>query len=137
MAFAIEPMKGAFFQFERWPNCKLAVISSVIGLGDQLIIAAGPEGSEEYDVVAVVWGPGDLAGAVAAQGGMGNFLVNIGWPLANGVVKNALAKHPGFPALNNATPYSVDAMNIMLKEYTSVGPTPDGESVQFGFKPYP
>lgn len=136
MSFALQPIMGAPFSFMHWPNCKLAVISSVVGLGDELVIAAGPEGSEDYDVVAVVWGPGDLAAAVAAQHGMGNFLVNLGWPMANSTVKRTLANHPGDVALDNTTSYSVDNMNTMLRQYTGVSLTPDGNTVQFKFQPY-
>lgn len=134
MAYIIPPDRGLHFAFGPWPNCVIGMYDTG-GLGQVAFVGTAAAGSEEYDAVSIIAGPGDLIGGAQAAGGIGNYCVNVLMPAANAILQARLNQHPLFAAETNATPASVDTLNIALEEYFKIMPSADGNFPVMSFKP--
>ena len=136
MGYIVPTNSALKFNFGPW-HCAMwaADDSSGFGLGQSLMVGYESTGNGWINIGSL-WGPGDMASAVAAKGGMGNFLVPF-VPAANAMCKQYFNTKPGYPPLDNTSPFSVDNMNIALYEYFQAKPSADGTYPVISVKAYP
>lgn len=134
-AYIVPPTKGLHFSFGPWPNCVIAA-AEIMFVGTFIIVGTAPSGSEEYDAAGIIWGPGDIVAASNAAGGIGNFLTGL-VSHACDVLKDSLNTHPVYAPETNATPASIDTINIAWTQYFKITPSADGTYPVVSVKPYP
>jgi hypothetical protein len=134
MGYPVLPTKGLHFSFGPWPNCVIAAYDA--GVGDVIFVGVGADGAADYNSIGFIFGPGDMASAVAAAGSLGAFLMSL-MPAANGLMAAYLDKHPTFAPVPGNAPPTLDNVNTALQQYFQISPSSDGDYPVMSFKPYP
>lgn len=122
-------------KFKHGPWTIAIFVADTGGIGQVLVIGHGDD-TDGFTGDIIIDGPTDIGANVAAAGGMGNYIYSK-LPAINAALEEHYDLHPIFSPTTNATPYTMELLNVTLWEYFKSVTSPDGDYPQIVFKPYP